>query len=76
MQKKILQSFENVGNGPLGTLVLRIENVEREKKLKDALSKARESQLVVVVLIATVTFAATFHPTWRIQKRPRHCNFS
>jgi hypothetical protein len=40
--------------------VLRIQNVERKKKLKDALSKAIESQLVVVVLIATIIFAAAF----------------
>jgi hypothetical protein len=33
---------------------------ERKKELKDALSKARESQLVVAALIATVTFAAAF----------------
>ena len=33
---------------------------EKKKELKDALSKARESQLVVAALIATVTFAAAF----------------
>jgi len=33
---------------------------ERHKEEKDALSKARESHLVVVALIATVTFAAAF----------------
>jgi hypothetical protein len=60
LQKEILESLKDAGNGPLGSRVLRIENVERRKELKDALSKARESQLVVAALIATVTFAAAF----------------
>ena len=60
MQKEILESLEDAGSGPLGSRVLRIENVERKKELKDALSKARESQLVVAALIVTVTFAVAF----------------
>jgi hypothetical protein len=32
---------------------LRIENIERKKDLKDALSKARESQLVIAALMAS-----------------------
>jgi len=37
---------------------LRIENIERKKDLKDALSKARESQLVIAALMAS------FIPLW------------
>jgi len=35
-------------------------NEKRNKEVEESLSKARESHLVVVALIATVTFAATF----------------
>ena len=57
MQKEILKSLEDVGNGPLGSRkVLKGQN-EGEK---EALSRARESHLVVAALIATVTFAAAF----------------
>ena len=62
MQKKILESLEDVGNGPLGSQlkVLNEQNAKRNKEFEDALSKARESHLVVAALIATVTFAAAF----------------
>ena len=62
LQKEILESLEDVGSGPLGRQhkVLGIGNEERNKEIEDAMSKARESHLVVAVLIATVTFAAAF----------------
>jgi hypothetical protein len=66
LQKEILESLEDVGSGPTGRgpLVLKGEeeknNDEENKEKEDALSKARESHLVVVALIATVTFAAAF----------------
>jgi cadmium resistance protein CadD (predicted permease) len=62
LQKEILESLEDVGNGPLGRQrkVLGIGNEERNKEKEDAMSKARKSHLVVAALIATVTFAAAF----------------
>jgi hypothetical protein len=62
LQKEILESFEDVGRGPLGDghKVLGRGNDEKNKEEKDSLSKARESHLVVAALIATVTFAAAF----------------
>ena len=69
MQKEILESLEDVGSGPIGRgpFVLKGEeeknNDEENKEEEEALSKARESHLVVAALIATVTFAAAFHPT-------------
>jgi hypothetical protein len=60
LQQEILQSLEDVGSGPFGSQVLSRENVERNKEEEEALSKARESHLVVAALIATVTFAAAF----------------
>jgi hypothetical protein len=62
LQKEILESLEDVGSGPLGRRheVLGRGNEKRNKEEEEALSKARESHLVVVALIATVTFAATF----------------
>jgi hypothetical protein len=62
LQKEILESLEDVGSGPLGRhlKVLGRENEERNKEKEDAMSKARESHLVVAALIATVTFAAAF----------------
>jgi hypothetical protein len=66
LQKKILESLEDVGSGPInrGPFVLKGEeeknNDEENKEEEEALSKARESHLVVAALIATVTFAAAF----------------
>jgi len=76
LQKEILESLQDIGNGPIGrgrfVLKEEVENndeknkEEEEKKNNDvknkeeALSKVRESHLVVAALIATVTFAATF----------------
>lgn len=62
MQKKILESLDDVGSGPLGrwTMAFKGGNVGRNKEGEEALSKARESHLVVAALIATVTFAAAF----------------
>jgi len=71
LQKKILESLEDVGTGPIGhgPFVLKEEEEEEEeeknndeenKEREEALSKARESHLVVAALIATVTFAAAF----------------
>ncbi|KAF9661599.1 hypothetical protein SADUNF_Sadunf19G0085600 [Salix dunnii] len=57
--KEIVESLEDVGSGPFGygPFICRIEkdNIEEE-----ALKKAREPHIVVVALIATVTFAASF----------------
>jgi hypothetical protein len=61
LQKEILESLKDIGSGPLGWE--REEEKNNDKKNKeeeDALSKARESHLVVAALIATVTFAAAF----------------
>jgi len=43
LQKEILESLEDVGNGPRGSQlkVLNGQNDERNKELKDALSEAR-----------------------------------
>jgi len=66
LQKEILESLKDVGSGPIGRgfFVLKGEeeknNDEENKEEEDALSKARESHLVVAALIATVTFAAAF----------------
>ena len=63
MQKEILESLEDVGSGPIGRgpFVLKKKNNDEEnKEEEEALSKVRESHLVVAALIATVTFAATF----------------
>jgi len=62
LQKEILESLDDVGNGPLGrrTMAFTRGNVGRNKEGEDALSKATESHLVVAALIATVTFAAAF----------------
>jgi hypothetical protein len=62
LQKEILESLEDVGSGPLGRhlKVLGRGNEERNKEKEDAMSKVRESHLVVAALIATVTFAAGF----------------
>jgi hypothetical protein len=62
LQKEILESLDDVGSGPLGcrTMAFIGGNVGRNKEGEDALSKARESHLVVAALIATVTFAAAF----------------
>jgi phosphoglucomutase len=61
LQKEILESLDDVGSGPFGRerIVLRREK-EKNKEEEDALSKARESHLVVTALIATVIFAASF----------------
>ena len=61
MQKEILESLDDVGSEPFGRerIVLRREK-EKNKEEEDALSKAKESHLVVAALIATVTFGATF----------------
>jgi len=61
LQKEILESLKDVGNGPIrrGPFFLKGED-EENKEEKDAMSKARESHLVVAALIATVTFAAAF----------------
>ncbi|XP_024446572.2 protein ACCELERATED CELL DEATH 6 isoform X1 [Populus trichocarpa] len=66
IQKKLVKSLEDVGSGPIGRgpFVMKGEeeknNEERNKGEEEALSKARESHLVVAALIATVTFAAAF----------------
>jgi hypothetical protein len=66
LQKEILESLEDVRSGPIGRgpFVLKEEeeknNDEENKEEEEALSKARESHLVVAVLIATVTFAVAF----------------
>jgi hypothetical protein len=65
LQKEILESLQDVGSGPIGRgpFVLKEEeknNDEKNKEKEEALSKARESHLVVAALIATVTFAAAF----------------
>jgi hypothetical protein len=66
LQKKLVKSLEDVGSGPIGhgPFVMKGEeeknNKERNKGEEEALSKARESHLVVAALIATVTFAAAF----------------
>ena len=65
MQKEILESLEDIGSGPIGRghFVLKEEkenNDEKNKEEEEALSKTRESHLVVAALIATVTFAAAF----------------
>jgi len=63
LQKDILESLEDVGSGPIsrGPFVLKKKNNDEEnKEEEEALSKARESHLVVAALIATVTFAAAF----------------
>ena len=63
MQKEILESLEDIGSGPIGDspFVLKKKNNDKKnKKEEDAMSKARESHLVVAALIATVTFAAAF----------------
>jgi hypothetical protein len=66
LQKELVKSLEDVGSGPIGRgpFVMNGEeeknNEERNKEEEEALSKARESHLVVAALIATVTFAATF----------------
>ena len=66
MHKEILESLEDVGSGPIGCgpFVLKGEeeknNDEKNKEEHEALSKARESHLVVAALITTVTFAAAF----------------
>ncbi|XP_061944713.1 ankyrin repeat-containing protein At5g02620-like [Populus nigra] len=62
IQKEILESLEDVGSRPLGRQrkVLGRGNEERNKEKEDAMSKARESHLVVAALITTVTFAAAF----------------
>jgi len=63
LQKEILESLEDVGSGPIGRgpFVLKKKNNDEEnKEEEEALSKARESHLVVAALIATVTFAAAF----------------
>jgi hypothetical protein len=78
LQKEILESLQDIGNGPIGRgrFVLKEEeenndeknkeeeekenNDEKNKEEEEALSKARESHLVVAALIATVTFAAAF----------------
>ena len=61
MQKEILESLKDIGSGPLGLEREEEKNNDEEiKEEKEALSKARESHLVVAALIATVTFAAAF----------------
>jgi len=66
LQKELIKSLEDVGSGPIGwgPFVTKGEeeknNKERNKEEDEALSKARESHLVVAALIATVTFAAAF----------------
>uniref|UniRef100_A0A2K1WSH8 PGG domain-containing protein n=1 Tax=Populus trichocarpa TaxID=3694 RepID=A0A2K1WSH8_POPTR len=62
IEKEILESLDDVGSGPLGrwTMAFKGGNVGRNKEGEEALSKARESHLVVAALIATVTFAAAF----------------
>ena len=58
MQKEILKSLEDVRSGPLGSRIKVLKGQNEEEK--EAISKARESHLVVAALIATVTFAAAF----------------
>jgi len=66
LQEEILESLKDVGSGPRprGAFFLKekdeINNYEGNKEGEEALSKARESHLVVAALIATVTFAAAF----------------
>jgi hypothetical protein len=61
LQKKIIESLDDVGSGPFGReRIVLIKEKEKNKEKEDALSKARESHLVVAALIATVTFAAPF----------------
>ncbi|XP_061944569.1 ankyrin repeat-containing protein At5g02620-like [Populus nigra] len=62
IQKEILESLDDVGSGPLGRWFMAFKggNDGRNKEEEEALSKARESHLVVAALIATVTFAAAF----------------
>jgi len=66
LKKELVKSLEDVGSGPIGRgpFVMKGEekknNEERNKGEEEALSKARESHLVVAALIATVTFAAAF----------------
>jgi hypothetical protein len=62
LQKEIFESVEDVGSGPFGNLDVRVrgQNEEENKEEEEALSKARDSHLVVAALIATVTFAAAF----------------
>jgi hypothetical protein len=66
MQKEILESLEDVDKGLIGRGLFYLKgeeekkNDEENKEEEDALSKARESHLVVAALIATVTFAAAF----------------
>ncbi|KAJ6297291.1 hypothetical protein OIU78_022930 [Salix suchowensis] len=59
IQKEIVESLEDVGSGLFGygPFICRIE---KDKIKEEAWNKAREPHLVVVALIATVTFAATF----------------
>ncbi|XP_052305504.1 uncharacterized protein LOC18110663 isoform X4 [Populus trichocarpa] len=59
IQKEILESLNDGGSGPLGRR-RKVLRRGRNKEGEDALSKARESHLVVAALIATVTFAAAF----------------
>jgi hypothetical protein len=59
LQKEILESLNDGGSGPLGRR-RKVLRRGRNKEGEDALSKARESHLVVAALIATVTFAAAF----------------
>ncbi|XP_061944712.1 ankyrin repeat-containing protein At5g02620-like [Populus nigra] len=61
IQKEILESLKDVGSGPIGRGPFFLKGDDEEnKEEKDAMSKARESHLVVAALIATVTFAAAF----------------
>jgi cytochrome bd-type quinol oxidase subunit 2 len=58
LQEEILKSLEDVRSGPLGSRIKVLKGQNEEEK--EAMSKARESHLVVAALIATVTFAAAF----------------
>jgi hypothetical protein len=65
LQKELVESLRDVGKGPIGRkpLILKREEKKNNEEIKgenEALSKARESHLVVAALIATVTFAAAF----------------
>jgi len=66
LQKEVLESLEDVGSGLIGhgPFVWKGKeeknNDEENKEEEEALSRARESHLVVAGLIATVTFAAAF----------------
>jgi len=66
LQEELIKSLEDVGSGPIGwghfvsKREIERNNEERNKKREEAMSKARESHLVVAALIATVTFAAAF----------------